>query len=105
MDLPPHRKKDGGLNVIDDSEYTSTENVVCPYCFEEDIDSWDAAESSNRRQCEHCEKYFAYDSETWRTFTSRPIDCLNDETLHDWKDAGCSLKRCKKCDERRKMEV
>lgn len=39
-----------------------TKEIVCPYCFYKESESWDNLEdSSDEKQCNNCEKIFAYE--------------------------------------------
>jgi hypothetical protein len=62
----------------------STEDLVCPYCGYVEGDSWELANSDDAHQCGKCEKFFSYDSNTVRYFSSSQVPCLNGEKPHGW---------------------
>lgn len=77
-----------------------TDDLVCPYCGHAQSDSWECGESSEEYHCGECHKKFSYETETYRTFTSRKVDCLNGAE-HDWKKLTYpdypDAKRCRSC--------
>lgn len=77
-----------------------TNNLVCPYCGHEEEDSWERADENSECQCEQCEKYFIYETDHTRTFTSSQADCLNDgeHKWREWVDYGPFFNRaCRLC--------
>lgn len=83
------RPKKGNLCFSCDGtgiNHVGNDNLVCPFCGEDQSDSWELPDEDNKHQCDSCKKYFKYDSETVRTFTSYKIECLNDEKLHKWEE-------------------
>ena len=65
-------------------ESDGTYDLVCPYCGEEESDSWECGDSDDDHVCGHCGKHFKYETEHTRTFSSFRVPCLNGEE-HEWK--------------------
>lgn len=42
-------------------DHTYTENIVCPYCGHEDIDSWEAQSDHGEYECGMCDELFFYE--------------------------------------------
>lgn len=61
-----------------------TNEIVCPYCGEEDSDSWEVNEGGFH-ECGYCEKNFMLEVNFSKDFSSSRADCLNDQSLHKLK--------------------
>ena len=80
-------------------ETTGTENIVCPYCGWEDVDSWEAPNEDKHAYCPECDKTFEYDSEQLgRQFNSWCTD-ENHKFEHDPSSKTLDCYRCIHCDQ------
>lgn len=68
-------------------DHELTDNLVCPYCGHEHMDSWEISDGPSFYTCHECDKNFNYDTEITRTFTSSKADCRNGGE-HDFKLIG-----------------
>jgi transcription elongation factor Elf1 len=58
-------------------------NIKCPYCDYEDIDSWEFDDDSGSWTCGSCEKEFDVVRNIEVTYSSYRKSCENEN--HDWK--------------------
>lgn len=58
----------------DPEEQYGADNITCPYCGYEDVDSWEANESDDHYECPNCGSYFSYEREVSVSYYSSPIE-------------------------------
>lgn len=58
----------------DPEEQYGADNITCPYCGYEDVDSWEANESDDHYECSNCGSYFSYEREVSVSYYSSPIE-------------------------------
>lgn len=85
-------------------------NITCPYCKTENIDSWEIREDSDDKYlCDDCGKYFSWSRQIHVEYTSTP-DCELNNEEHDFpeyeeviekidKDGYFRCRYCNKCNE------
>lgn len=89
-----------------DHEYTG--NVVCPYCGNENYDSWEISPSGDgdlgEQYCDNCDKKFTASRNISVDYSTEKSLCLNDEAAHDWqeiigfpKERFMNMRRCSSC--------
>lgn len=68
----------------DDIDHTNTNNIICPYCGYEDIDSWESSvENEEIEQCNKCDKFYYVGAEISRTFyTAKNTDTCEQCTYY-----------------------
>jgi hypothetical protein len=54
-----------------DHEYT--EEIVCPYCGEEQTDSWELSANSGELDCGNCENKFTYERDIQITYSTQKL--------------------------------
>ena len=103
--------------TIEDYETCMNNEIVCPYCGEEQGDSWEVCSNINEGDlglisCEHCEKNFTANRNMSITYDSYPAPCCNGSKEHDFRQTiGHPNKyfvgkfRCKICGEEKKKET
>ncbi len=78
------------------------DEIVCPYCGHTEKDVWEYSDEGTTT-CDSCNKTFAFDSYATRTFSTRPVPCLNGAE-HEWKSMAWAeypeARRCRDCDKR-----
>ena len=57
--------------MINELDYFNTDEIVCPYCGNENTDSWEMIKSGDA-YCDKCEKQFHVEIEERRSYTSKP---------------------------------
>jgi uncharacterized Zn-finger protein len=59
------------------------DQIVCPYCGKDNApdDFYDSGEF----QCGYCDKIFHVEINHSVDYSSTKVECLNDESLHQWK--------------------
>lgn len=83
-----------------DIDTSMTDEITCPYCGHEHIDSWEYRNDEGSMQCGECSKYFRWDRDVSVYYSSRQVPCLNGEAPHDLKSylfQGIQHIRCKNC--------
>ena len=65
--------------VDGEEEPTFTDEIVCPWCGYEELDSWEAPDHDDESVCEECGKVFAYEREIEVTYSSRRVEGDLDE--------------------------
>ncbi len=53
-----------------DLDCFGTDNIVCPWCGYENLDSWEFDVDSGDTECHECEKPFRYEREISITYTT-----------------------------------
>ena len=83
-----------------------TRELVCPYCGH--VHGTKLRRQEDNFLCGGCGQRFRYDTEQVRYFTSERVDCLNDETLHEWQRIHGTMPigvteqwGCRRCRERK----
>ena len=57
------------------NEQSYTDNIVCPWCGEEQSDSWECCDWDDECECDYCGKVFEYERNTEVTYSSRKREC------------------------------
>lgn len=89
-----------------------TPTRTCPYCGYAERNHFEVPDEGTTL-CPECEKYFRFDSESYRTFSSQKMPCLNGEAPHkfeekDWVEFTTYFYRTARCcgkSERKPKEV
>lgn len=58
----------------DPEEQCGTNNITCPYCGYENVDSWEADDSDEHYKCPNCGSYFSYEREVYVSYYSTPVE-------------------------------
>lgn len=51
-------------------DHNGTRNLICPYCGNEELDSWECKHDSDEYQCKSCGEFFEYEREVLVSFTT-----------------------------------
>lgn len=62
-------------------DHENTDNIICPYCGEEDIDSWEIQSSEEDYQCGSCDEKFNVEVEHSISYSTLKKECV--EGNHD----------------------
>lgn len=67
------------------TEYNDKNNIICPYCDEEDEDSWEVQYSDDEYECPFCNKKFELSVEHSISYSTKRMPCekLNKEHEHE----------------------
>lgn len=57
------------------NEQSYTDNIVCPWCGEEQTDSWECDAWDLEYECRYCGKKIEYERNTDVTYSSRKREC------------------------------
>jgi len=76
--------------MIEEFKYKYKDEITCPYCGEEYLDSQEIGNNTNegnlgKQECDHCEKKFTASRNMSITYNSYLAPCLNGEGKHDWR--------------------
>lgn len=58
-----------------ENEQSFTEEIVCPWCGEEQSDSWECCDWDYEYECMNCGKMFEYERNVEVTYTSKKREC------------------------------
>lgn len=83
-------------------DHSCTDEVVCPYCGYQFMDSWEFGDKHQDVDCPECGKKFHLTVDVSVTY-STDADCEINEEEHDWVDgdhqlASTFVQKCSKCD-------
>ena len=59
---------------MDNIDCMFTDEIVCPYCGQKFIDSWEYDDYDNEMYCDNCEKEFSYERKVKVTYVSYKND-------------------------------
>ena len=59
--------------------------IICPYCGEENEDSWEFGDSEDEQECYECGKYFSWERHTSVSYTSK-ADCELNGEQHNYNE-------------------
>jgi hypothetical protein len=71
------------MNTEIDHELTN--EMVCPYCGYENIDSQEYRYDEGLAICDKCEKEFYYFRQIDVSYTTRQCSCANGDAPHQWR--------------------
>lgn len=61
-------------SYIDGEEPWGTDEIVCPWCGYEQLDSWEMPDSDDECECNECGKLFAYERDIQVTYSSERVE-------------------------------
>ena len=61
------------MTVPDEWDCSGTDEMVCPYCGEEQSDSWEVPADDGDMSCGHCSRTFRYTRNVSVSYTTTPI--------------------------------
>lgn len=69
-----HRGRNPNPIEITEDECWGRDNAVCPYCGEENEDSWELDERGGDTECGSCGKEYHYERDVSITYTTTKVD-------------------------------
>ena len=66
-------------------EHRCEDNIKCPYCDHEDLDSWEFGIDSGTHTCGSCEEEFNVEPCITVTYNTSRINCEETGTEHDYQ--------------------
>jgi uncharacterized Zn-finger protein len=61
-------------------------NIVCPYCGDENTDSWEADDSDDESKCPTCGGIFSYERITDVSYSSTPVEAGKIKIVQEIKE-------------------
>lgn len=93
-------------------DITCQDEIVCPYCGH--CNSPDEFNESGEYRCSECDKSFHVEVNYSVDYSSKRVDCLNDESAHKWQHEewynegapreGKWYYRCRTCSQRKWLD-
>lgn len=71
------------MSTPNESDCWHTDELVCPYCGDEQSDSWEHTREDGETDCGSCSRPFRYSRHVSVSYTTRPI--MGPHRLSEWQ--------------------